>query len=214
MTDREGDVLNQAIDELRVLPPLDGRRVSRIVAAAVAGRASAVDDTTAPYLPPVRRQLWRWSTVIGVAAAAGIIGFVARGLIGGASHPSAQAGQAGRATIASAFDHSAVTAGAATVISAASASSADLLPVATQFVYTNTRARAVRVIGDFNGWGSAPTPMARGADGVWSLIQPIAPGRHLYAFVVDDSVVLDPHAAAAEDPDYGVRRSVVIVGKP
>lgn len=198
MTDHEGNVLNHAIEELRTLPSLDQRRVSRIVAAAVAGRAVGVDETVAPYLPPLRPAIWRMSTILGIGAAAGIGGFVLRGMLMGSSLtvPSQPNGPGPAIT---------------TTIRS---TSAELRPVPTQFVYTNAGARAVRVIGDFNGWGSTPSPMVRGPDGVWSAIQPIVPGRHLYAFVVDDSARLDPHAATARDPDYGVVRSVIIVGKP
>ena len=92
----------------------------------------------------------------------------------------------------------------------------DALPIPTAFVLANPQATSVRVVGDFNAWGvgGAPAELARDAAGVWSITLPLVPGRHLYAFEVDGAVVLDPRAAAAKDPDFGVRRSVVIVGKP
>ena len=43
----------------------------------------------------------------------------------------------------------------------------------------------------------------------------LAPGRHVYAFLVNDSLVtLDPRAPRAEDPDLGTSGSVVLVGAP
>ncbi len=198
MTDHEDDVLNQAIDELKALPALDRRRVSEVASAAVAARAAGIDETTAPYLPRVRPAFWRVSTMIGLAAAAGITGFVVRGMMVG-SPPLVRVQP-------NAADSRLTT----TVRSV----SPELGPVPTQFVYANPRAREVHIIGDFNGWGATSSPMVRGPGGVWSVIQPIVPGRHLYVFVVDDSVMLDPRAASAHDPDYGAPRSVIIVGKP
>jgi hypothetical protein len=49
--------------------------------------------------------------------------------------------------------------------------------------------------------------------GVWSALVGVRPGRHLYAFLVDDSVwTLDPNAPRAKDSDYGTAQSVMIVG--
>ena len=58
--------------------------------------------------------------------------------------------------------------------------------------------------------------MTRSSDGaLWSVIVPILPGRHMYGFMVDDSLfVLDPRAPKARDPDLGTAGSVVIVGRP
>ena len=50
---------------------------------------------------------------------------------------------------------------------------------------------------------------------MWSVVLPVVPGRHLYAFIVDDSALtLDPRAPRAKDPSLGVESSVVMVGKP
>jgi hypothetical protein len=41
------------------------------------------------------------------------------------------------------------------------------------------------------------------------------PGRHVYAFMVDDSLlVLDPRAPKSRDPDLGAEGSIRIVGRP
>jgi len=51
--------------------------------------------------------------------------------------------------------------------------------------------------------------------GLWSVIIPISPGRHIYGFMVDDSVfTLDPRAPKVRDADLGTEGSVVIVGRP
>jgi len=89
-------------------------------------------------------------------------------------------------------------------------------PVLKQFVFQNKAAKRVSVVGDFNQWNPSSAPMVRSADGtLWSVLVPILPGRHVYAYMVDDSVLtLDPSAATARDPDFGTMASVVLVGKP
>ena len=92
------------------------------------------------------------------------------------------------------------------------------MPIPQQFVFRSASARRVSLVGDFNGWNAASAPMVRAADGdLWSVTIPVAPGRHTYGFMVNDSVfALDPDArvARARDPDLGVEGSVVIVGRP
>jgi 1,4-alpha-glucan branching enzyme len=85
-----------------------------------------------------------------------------------------------------------------------------LTPV--RFVLVAPRASRVSVVGDFNRWNTAASPMRRSGDGrSWSVEVPLPPGRHVYAFVVDGEVVRDPDAAAAPDDGFGVRNSVLLV---
>jgi 1,4-alpha-glucan branching enzyme len=94
----------------------------------------------------------------------------------------------------------------------------DVRPIPQQFVFRSATARRVSVVGDFNEWNAASARMTREAAGdLWSLTIPIAPGRHTYGFMVNDSTfTLDPdtRVARARDPDLGVEGSVVIVGRP
>jgi 1,4-alpha-glucan branching enzyme len=73
-------------------------------------------------------------------------------------------------------------------------------------------------VGDFNGWNAMNAPMTRASGGdLWSVTIPIAPGRHTYGFMVNDSTFTldqDARVARARDPDLGVEGSVVIVGRP
>jgi 1,4-alpha-glucan branching enzyme len=139
----------------------------------------------------------------GLIAAAAIVGFVVRGSVPrGGSNADVPATQ-----IASNM-----------TLRPASIGAADALPIEQQFVFRSTSAHTVSVVGDFNRWNSAVAPMthSRGGD-LWSVTIPIAPGRHTYAFMVDDSVfTLDPDARVARvrDPDLGAEGSVVIVGRP
>jgi len=84
-----------------------------------------------------------------------------------------------------------------------------------RFVFVAPRAARVSLVGDFNRWDPAVTPMRAAGDGqTWSVELPLAPGRHVYAFVVDGDVVADPAAPRAADEDFGVPNSVVLVGSP
>lgn len=75
-------------------------------------------------------------------------------------------------------------------------------------------ANAVAIVGDFNGWNQSATPMAR-TDGTWSAKVPLAPGRHVYAFVVDGKKwVVDPLAPQVPDDGYGPANAVVIDALP
>jgi len=52
----------------------------------------------------------------------------------------------------------------------------------------------VSLIGDFNYWNPAATPMARQPDGRWMATLDLAHGYHEYVFLVDGKPVLDPNA--------------------
>ncbi|MBL0170102.1 MAG: isoamylase early set domain-containing protein [Gemmatimonadaceae bacterium] len=79
-----------------------------------------------------------------------------------------------------------------------------------------TAARAVAIVGDFNGWDERATPMARRQrDGSWSVNVPMSPGRHVYAFVVDGARwVVDPMAPQVPDEGYGPANAVMVEGLP
>jgi len=82
-----------------------------------------------------------------------------------------------------------------------------------QFVLTAPKASHVTVVGDFNEWDPAATPMARRDGGAWTAAIPVAPGRHVYAFIVDgDRWVADPAAPLAPEDGFGIRNSVIVVG--
>jgi hypothetical protein len=87
--------------------------------------------------------------------------------------------------------------------------------IPTQFILDDATARRVSVVGDFNEWKPGETPLVRLANGVWTATVPLAAGRHVYAFVLDDTLfVPDPRAPKAGDADYGREGSVVMVFAP
>jgi predicted carbohydrate-binding protein with CBM48 len=86
-------------------------------------------------------------------------------------------------------------------------------PSAVQFVVVAPGAGSVSLVGDFNDWDAAATPMHASRSGtLWSVTVPLAPGRHRYAFLVNGSRWLaDPAAPRAQD-DFNTPSSVVTVG--
>ena len=82
-----------------------------------------------------------------------------------------------------------------------------------EFVFVAPSASRVALVGEFNGWDAKATPMhAVSGRGTWSVSVPLAEGRHVYAFVVDDSTwVPDPQAPLSPEQWYGERNSVLVV---
>lgn len=86
-------------------------------------------------------------------------------------------------------------------------------PDALQFVLVAPRAASVALVGDFNDWDPARTPMRAARGGVWATIVPLAPGRYRYAFLVNGAEWrADPGAPPATDDEFGAPSSVITVG--
>ena len=90
------------------------------------------------------------------------------------------------------------------------------LPVSDTFVkftFVAPAAKEVYLVGDFNDWDVSKNPMARSGS-TWTVVVPMAAGRHQYSFVVDGkSWSNDPTAPSAPDDGFGHTNSVKIVGK-
>jgi len=81
-----------------------------------------------------------------------------------------------------------------------------------QFVLVAPQAASVTLVGDFNDWDPARSPMQT-AHGVWATVVRLAPGRYRYAFLVNGvEWRADPSAPAAKDDEFGTPSSVVTVG--
>jgi len=175
---------------------------------------------------------WRWvaspravrvSPLGALAAAAGLVA-VAWTLSSRATLPPHAKVAAERGALASLGAASAPVPGSVTDASLAASSAAHALahaagaerPRVVQFVFVAPAARRVALVGDFNGWDARSTPLQRasGARGdVWAVELTLMPGRHAYAFIVDDSTwVADPGAARAPGDDFGTPSSVIVVG--
>ncbi|WKW11133.1 isoamylase early set domain-containing protein [Pseudogemmatithrix spongiicola] len=132
-----------------------------------------------------------------LAAAALVIGFVSRGAVTPrtATEPTPAAGPAtGEYPVTLA------------------ANEGGEVRVATQFVFESSTARSVAVVGEFNGWDGSALPMTQVTPGVWEATLPLPPGRHVYAYLIDGTLlVADPRAPKSGDEDYGREGSVVMV---
>jgi hypothetical protein len=201
MSDIERDpVVRRAIEELQRMPAADAVAIRRVVSAAAAARLTPADGEA--MLGESRRSSMRVWSVAGIAAAAAFVGFA----LSSARRPSSPVSQTSAAVPASTP--------AALMPVANDAAEARAIP--QQFVFNNGKARSVSLVGDFNKWDPAKARMSReaGSD-LWSITLPVIPGRHVYGYMVDDSLfVLDPRAPKARDRDLGVDGSVIIVGKP
>ena len=75
-------------------------------------------------------------------------------------------------------------------------------------------ARPGTVVGDFNDWDPAATPLRRASDGVWSVTRAAPPGRYRYTFIVDGTRWRrDPAAPPALGDDFGTPTSVITVAQ-
>ena len=84
-----------------------------------------------------------------------------------------------------------------------------------EFVFVNSSASSVSIVGDFNDWeeGGSPLQRVKNGAGVWAITIPLAPGRYHYTFVVDGTKwVADPSAPRTLEDDFGRPNSVITVG--
>lgn len=82
-----------------------------------------------------------------------------------------------------------------------------------RFVLVAPEAGRVSLVGDFNQWDTAATPLMRDEkNGTWTAFVALRPGMHTYSFVLDGQhFVADPAAPMAPDDGYGHKSSVVVV---
>lgn len=207
MSEGQDRIIARVRETLRETPAAqaDPRAVARLLSAVWA----------APRPSAWRRFLdaWRVPALSGlgasaVAAFALFAGFLARGSVEprAAREPMTATGEF--PAVPGAPDGA--LAGGVPVIPAAMGG--ESAPVATQFVLDRADARSVSLVGDFNDWQGGALPLTRLESGLWTVTVPLAPGRHVYAFLVDGTLmVADPRAPKAGDADYGREGSVVMV---
>lgn len=81
-----------------------------------------------------------------------------------------------------------------------------------RFGYFRPDARAVQVVGSFNGWDPQHTAMRRDALGDWTAEVELPPGEHRYRFLVDGEWRDDPTAQqTAQNPFGGVDAILVVL---
>lgn len=195
MTDERDEVIDRVARALAAQPAVKAGAIARVLMAVRARQARPV---------PVWRRALNWmeeasvsARAAGVLAAASlVIGFVARGSMGEAGSLAPFGGET--ATIA---------------MQPAANVSAEARPVPVAVALELANAKSVAVVGDFNGWDPAATPMQRvGVNGPWSATVFAKPGRHTYAFLVDGTMlVADPRAPKVKNTDFGGDASVMMV---
>lgn len=79
------------------------------------------------------------------------------------------------------------------------------------FYFSAPKAQSVRLVGDFNGWDVAATPMCRMPDGRWMASLELNHGHHPYLFLVDGNPTLDPNADGITRDDCNERVSLIAV---
>ena len=74
------------------------------------------------------------------------------------------------------------------------------------------QASQVSLVGDFNNWDPAATPLAKGAAGRWEAVVALTPGRYQFTYVVDGRRwVRDSSLPQAVGDDFGQPTSVITV---
>jgi Carbohydrate-binding module 48 (Isoamylase N-terminal domain) len=194
MPDELDSVLQRAVAALRLpvreFDGLDDRIMSAVRAEAASPRKHPAHRWAAA------RYTIRLSPLGALAAAAGIAAVLLGGIWAGR-----------RSALNPIGDHALAT----SIATAPPRSTGDARTV--RFEVAAPGAAEVTLVGDFNDWNPAATPLrASRHNGVWSVTVPIAPGRHEYAFVVDgERWIPDPHAPRAAAADFGSANSVVTV---
>ena len=212
----------------RILAAVEARRQERAASPAALHSAPAAPATDVVDLDAARRErrgaswgVHRYTVraLAGVGLAAAVGGFMVRGLVapGGLRVADAPADTAPMVAVASGDAPESAAQGIVPV--ANDALTRRLMEESARyevpFLLAAPGARRVSVVGDFNGWDPAATPLVQDRSGVWTTLVPMRAGRHSYAFLVDDGVwTLDPRAPRATDPDLGTQHSVLLVGAP
>lgn len=97
---------------------------------------------------------------------------------------------------------------------AAAAAQADVkaVPVGVKFTHAAPNAGSVHLAGSFNGWNADSHPLTKDADGVWTIVMALKPGKHEYKFVVDGSWFADGGNPDTVPDSFGGANSLVVVG--
>jgi hypothetical protein len=199
MIDERDELIERVAGALKPLPQQNARATAQILAAVRARRAQAPSRLTL-VLEWMRQPTVSVASAGLLAAAALAIGFVTRGAL---STPDE------RVLLTAASPSASVPA----IIAANAPNEVRAVPVPITFDAAG--AKSVSIVGDFNDWDSTASPLTRfGANGPWTATVKVMPGRHLYAFMVDGKLVIDPRAPHTRDLDFGGDASVLMVNQP
>jgi len=208
MDDETDETITRIAAALRQLPTVDQTHKARVLVAVAAERERAREAR----MRAARR--WRLAGTMSVAAAAALVVFVWRRDVS-ARRVSPSAAERMASANAPASTSAAKPAPNATTKLAAG-DAAGIAPLPVQLVLRAPAAHRVSVVGDFNGWDTHANALSRDpASGLWSGTVALRPGRHVYAFIVDDSIWMrDPRMPQSRDADFGRPGSVLLVGQP
>jgi hypothetical protein len=100
----------------------------------------------------------------------------------------------------------------ATIVPPVTAASVDTVHI-VRFVFLDSTAKHVALVGDFNGWAADATPLVvHDGTGMWTASVALRPGQHEYAFIVDGKRwAADPLALTTTD-EFGTPSSRLAVG--
>ncbi|MFI5038527.1 MAG: isoamylase early set domain-containing protein [Solirubrobacterales bacterium] len=202
MSDERDELIERVRATLREPPEVDSAAMARLLVAVAAER----ERTREHARVPARGNRW-------TSASAGLVAAIL--LVSWFGLHSRRRDMAEASTIAAATGRAASMMPAGARVAAASNDARDAGSIrSVQLVFRDPAARRVSVVGDFTDWDANQAPMERdSASGLWSVTLALRPGRHVYAFLVDDSVwVQDPRAMVAPDADFGRPGSVLLVG--
>jgi hypothetical protein len=201
VSDEQDEMIERIAAQLRPLPEIDPAARARVLIAVAAERERGRAHAERRW-PRVARWMEGGALVAAVALGAFFFGRERAGV------PRASTATAGH------VGDSVAGVDGVRLASRGSEDAASLRPV--QLVFRAPNARRVSVVGDFTGWDPQKVVMTRDSgSGLWSVALALTPGRHVYAFLVDDSLwTRDPRAPAAPDADFGRPGSVLLVGRP
>jgi len=87
-----------------------------------------------------------------------------------------------------------------------------LTPEGVRFTVSAPGAKAVCLVGSFNGWVQSATPMASVGGTLWSVIVPLKEGEYFFMYVIDqDQWVTPPQADDFVTDGFGQTNGVVVV---
>ncbi|MEP7001978.1 MAG: isoamylase early set domain-containing protein [bacterium] len=204
MTEERDAMLDRVVDALRPLPRVDDSAKARLLVAVAAERERDRESAARVSVP---RRMNRWVVrMTAIAAAAALVAVVVLWSAPKSAPTPEVAASTGGATKAPPLR----------LAGSDVASNTDAAAQSVELVLRAPLAASVRVVGDFNEWDKERAPMKRdAASGLWSVTLSLKPGRHVYAFVVNDTLWMrDPRAPAAKDVDFDRPGSVLLVGRP
>jgi hypothetical protein len=208
MDDETDETITRIAAALRQLPAVDPTHKARVLVAVAAERERA----RAARVRTARR--WRLAAAMGSAAAAVFVFLVWQRERDTGRLTARATGQVTSTHAPAAASTAKPGSSAAAHLAASDAAGVAPLPV--PLMLRAPAAHRVSVVGAFNGWDTHANTLNRDpASGLWSATVALRPGRHVYAFIVDDSIWMrDPRMPQSRDADFGRPGSVLLVGQP